>query len=153
MDENCCFAGISVSPVCSTERRWGVKFSCPKCSVEYKINRGRLQDRLLKVRCKNCQSVFYIKSASNGESGVILLDDPVYGENPEEEIWFYLQNEDAIGPVSLEHLAAAMEAQLFDQETWVWRQGMQQWTAAGELQELSGLFQWAAMGSATSQNY
>ncbi len=118
----------------------GVKFSCPKCSMEYKINRDRLRDRLLKVRCKNCQSVFYIRSENDGESGVVLLDDPYKDDDPREEVWYYLQNDDAIGPVSLEHLSASVEAQLFTPETWVWRQGMAQWTPAEEIVTLNRMF-------------
>ncbi len=59
---------------------------------------------------------------------------------PPVPTWHLAENGEAVGPFSQPQLVAAVESGRMQRDTLVWRAGMQGWTRAADMPELSGLF-------------
>ncbi len=114
-------------------------FGCPNCGTDCPVPDDKISGRILKVRCKNCKHIFYIKDPA--------LDEPVIGNlhapppPDEEDHWFYAHKSETMGPVSLAIIKRLIETAKIISSTLVWKEGMDNWKPVIEVDELTAIMQ------------
>jgi len=113
-------------------------FGCPKCNADCPIPDERIKNRILKVRCRKCEHIFFIKDpALEGKPSRAMVPPA-----PEaDEIWFYAINQQTHGPVSVGVMRHLIESALVLANTLVWKEGLPQWKVLADVPELTSILQ------------
>jgi len=94
----------------------------------------KIRGRILKVRCKNCKHIFYIKDPALSEPVTENTQAPPPPEA--EEQWFYALKSQSMGPVSIQTMKRLIETAQIISSTLVWKEGMDNWKPLVEVAEL-----------------
>ncbi len=111
-------------------------FPCEKCRANCVVPDDKLlQKGYLKIRCTNCGHKFYVRTLDFDVSKHPKLKN---AQIPKPSVlhWYYEENEEAKGPVSLEELQALFDDGIVQADTFVWAEGMEDWVELSELPEL-----------------
>ena len=114
-----------------------MKIACPSCEAKYSIGDEKVQNRLAKIRCRKCGADIVIDgrveppsiSLSGGESAHGVLAG---GANPQPEFTVDFAENDQ-RTLTLTDIVAAYNAGQVTAETFVWSEGMTDWTALGQV--------------------
>ncbi len=104
-----------------------MKIRCSNCKAVISVADEKLAGKTgrVKIRCPECQTVLGIQLAA---------EVPPVAEEPE---WYYAIGDEQAGPVTRTQLVAEMTAGAVSAESLVWKPGMDDWAAAGTLDELA----------------
>ena len=110
-----------------------MKITCESCNTRYSIPDEKIQGagRTFKIRCKSCGEMMTVK----GLDGAAAAAAPA----AEEHSWYYAAGADRKGPVTRAALADLVGGGALTEQTYVWRQGMANWSRLAEVEELAGL--------------
>jgi predicted Zn finger-like uncharacterized protein len=123
-----------------------VKISCPACAAKYSIADEKVQDKLAKIRCRKCGTTIVIDgkvSPANvyaGEAGASVADapqvsDPGAGSGGAGEYSVDFGDNDQRN-MTVADLVAAYNAGQVTAETFVWAEGMADWTPLGQVPQI-----------------
>jgi len=115
-------------------------FGCPNCDTDCPIPDDRIKNRILKVRCKQCKHVFYVKDPKL-DSEVPTTNTEVPPTPTEDEIWFYAMHQQTHGPVSNGAMRHLIESAQILSSTLVWKEGMSGWKPMSSVPELTYILQ------------
>lgn len=136
-----------------------MKISCPSCAAKYSIADDKVQSRLAKIRCRKCGTTIVIDGkvdppsvyaaegaaaeapavpppAASGSGAAAAEYSVDFGDNDQRNL-------------SLAALITAYNAGEVTAETYVWAEGMGDWTALGEVPEIVEALH-ASTGSASA---
>jgi len=122
-------------------------FGCPKCDADCPIPDDRVKNRILKVRCRRCQHVFYVKDPALEERTAKALQ-PAPPLPTDDEVWFYSSHQQVHGPVSLGTMRHLIVSAQVLSASLVWKEGMPQWTPLAQVSELAAILKETASPSA-----
>ncbi len=110
-----------------------MKITCASCNTRYSIPDEKIQGagRTFKIRCKSCGEMMTVKGLDGSSSAAAPA--------AEEHSWYYAVGADRKGPVTRAALADLVGGGAVTEQTYVWRQGMANWSRLAEVEELSGL--------------
>lgn len=128
-----------------------MKLSCPSCGAKYSIADEKVHDRLAKIRCRKCSATIIIDgkvappnvyTSDAGGSHATDADDgggggAAGGPPPGQYSVDFGDNDQRA--MSADDIAQAYRRGELTRETFVWAEGMGDWTAIGEVPELAGL--------------
>jgi len=109
-------------------------FGCPNCGTDCPVPDEKIRGRILKVRCKHCRHIFYIKDPALSEPVTEATQAPPPPEA--EERWFYALKSQSMGPVSVQTMRRLIETAQVISSTLVWQEGMDNWKPLVEVPEL-----------------
>lgn len=113
-----------------------MKIHCDTCSAKYSVPDHKVAGRAFKIRCKKC-------------GGAIV----VRGDRTPEGVWHVSSDGESLGPFTVAELAARVQEGTVNDESFVWREGLDDWKAAREVDALAGLFAAAApLAAATTED-
>lgn len=122
-----------------------MKISCEACGAKYSIADDKVADRTLKVRCKKCSNVIIVRAVSAAPVATIVEPEPpavaaaaaAAAEDP-DAIWHVVIDQQQVGPMTTEDVAARVAAGEVGPDTYVWREGLDDWQPLA-VSELAGL--------------
>lgn len=118
-----------------------MKISCPSCEAKYSIGDEKVQNRLAKIRCRKCGADIVIDgrvepaTISLGNADALAAAAPggagATSAAPQEFTVDFGENDQRT--MSLADLIAAHGAGQVNNETYVWAEGMSEWTQLGQV--------------------
>jgi predicted Zn finger-like uncharacterized protein len=128
-----------------------VKLSCPSCGAKYSIADEKVHDRLAKIRCRKCSATIIIDgkvtppnvyTSDTGGSHAGEADDGGGGGGggggPAAGQYSVDFGDNDQRTMSADDIAQAYRRGELTRETYVWAEGMGDWTAIGDVPELAG---------------
>ncbi|MBW2734242.1 MAG: zinc-ribbon domain-containing protein, partial [Deltaproteobacteria bacterium] len=102
-----------------------VRVGCTNCGSKYSLPRERLKGRVLKIRCKSCDTIFEVRDKDSKSVSSRGL-----------RRWFVVVKRERIGPMSAQQLQERCSRGEVTLRTYVWRQGMDKWERLKRVAEL-----------------
>ncbi|MCB9598395.1 MAG: zinc-ribbon domain-containing protein [Sandaracinaceae bacterium] len=97
-----------------------MKIQCSTCDARYAISDDKIRGKNVAVRCKRCGETMAIRA--------------------EGEAWYVAAGGETQGPLALAALRACLAEGSIDGDAFVWREGMDDWRPARELDAFADLF-------------
>src|SRR5664280_149579 len=132
-----------------------LKISCPSCEAKYSIGDEKVQNRLAKIRCRKCGVDIVIDgrveppsiSLGSAEGGpATTAVGPVTGPQPEFTVDFAENDQRTL---NLSDIVAAYNNGYVTADTFVWSEGMADWTPLGQVQSIVAALNTAVAPSRT----
>jgi len=128
-----------------------LKISCPSCEAKYSIGDEKVQNRLAKIRCRKCGADIVIDGrveppsitlGGNESEGVVVAGAaPVTGSSQEFTVDFAENDQRTL---SVTDIVAAYNAGYVTADTYVWAEGMAEWTPLGQVPSIVAALNTAA---------
>src|SRR5689334_10185310 len=122
-----------------------MKISCEACGAKYSIADDKVADRTLKVRCKKCSHVIIVRAASAAPVATVV--EPDRPDDRPDAIWHVVIDQQQVGPMTAEEVAARVAVGEVGADTYVWREGLDDWQPLA-VSELAALVPSPAVASA-----
>lgn len=111
-----------------------MKIVCDSCGAKYSIADEKVAGKIFKIRCKKCSSVLEVRG---DQTGAHALDDLGQGQEPALDGGWYIvvdgEQRGPLPPIELSQLFAKGSVGL---DSYVWKEGFDDWKVAGEVPEL-----------------
>jgi predicted Zn finger-like uncharacterized protein len=108
-----------------------MKIVCESCGAKYSIADEKVAGKVFKIRCKKCSAVIVVKGESpEGEESTRVYD---YGA---EAVWHVVVAGEQQGPFAPRQIGELLSENKIDWEAYVWREGMDGWQPAREVETL-----------------
>jgi len=143
-----------------------MKISCENCGAKYSIADEKVKDKVFKIRCKKCSEVIVVKgtrtpddaasppqaaqepapAAAGAGAQSEEIDTRVYdysgfkGENWDQELWHVVLDGNQVGPMSAAQIGEYLSQGSIDYDTYIWRDGFDDWVMLREVDELASVF-------------
>jgi hypothetical protein len=124
-----------------------VKIICDQCGAKHQIGAEKLQDiqkkETFKIRCKNCAQpiVVQTKTLFADQTSQPQANEAQKVEATNENAqWFAMIQDQQQGPFVLKQLRAKWAQSVIDQNTYVWREGLDGWQMISQLPELQAVW-------------
>jgi predicted Zn finger-like uncharacterized protein len=137
-----------------------VKISCPSCEAKYSIGDDKVQSRLAKIRCRKCGVDIVIDGRV--QPPTVSVGDTTAGASPAatdvapaaaastSTTYTIDFGESDQRQMTLDEVVAAYNAGYVTPETFVWSDGMTDWTALGQVPEIVDALNAAASAPASA---
>ena len=121
-----------------------MNISCPKCGKKYKIPDEKIKGKTVKLRCKGCNSLIYIRDPALGSPSVFLgrqtkttkPTSPPLKQAKTQIKWYAVYKGKRIGPFTSEELLGKLKEGVLTPSSHVWRKGMPKWRKMSLVSEL-----------------
>jgi predicted Zn finger-like uncharacterized protein len=118
-----------------------MKIVCESCSAKYSIADEKVAGRVFKIRCKKCGSAIVVRGDQVDEAGGAA---PAGGEEAPtrvvdyggEAVWHLVVDGEQQGPYAPAQLGEMLSAGTMAWDTFVWREGFDDWKAAQDIEDL-----------------
>ncbi|MDB4977730.1 MAG: glycine-rich protein [Myxococcaceae bacterium] len=109
-----------------------MKIVCESCGAKYSIADEKVAGKVFKIRCKKCSAVIVVKGDQQAEGGEAsgAFD---YGS---DAIWHVVVNGEQQGPFAPRQIGELLAEGKIDWEAYVWREGMEGWQPAKDVEAL-----------------
>jgi len=120
-----------------------MKIVCDSCGAKYSIADEKVAGKVFKIRCKKCSAVIVVKGdQEEGDESTRVFD---YGA---EAVWHVVIDGDQQGPFAPRQIADLLAESKIDWEAYVWREGMDGWQPAKDVEVLVSAVMAEAEGTA-----
>ncbi len=135
-------AFVSCTSSLPNPRSITLKISCPSCEAKYSIGDDKVQSRLAKIRCRKCGVDIVIDgrvqppTVSVGESTAAAhetMQQAAAASTPSYTIDF---GENDQRTMTLDEVVASYNAGYITPETFIWADGMSDWTPLAQITEI-----------------
>lgn len=130
-----------------------MKISCQSCEAKYTIADEKVRGKVVKIRCKKCGTAIVVKgtelapptgtdhsaAADYDDAPTRVLDRDELSSTLAGGAWTVNVSEGDQRVVSVGELVELYRGGVIDDETFAWRDGMDDWKPIGELAELKSL--------------
>lgn len=123
-----------------------MKIVCDSCGAKYSIADEKVAGKVFKIRCKKCSAVIVVKGDQEESDEATRVYD--YGS---EAVWHVVVGGDQQGPVTPRQLGEMLAAGTIDWEAYVWREGMDGWQAAKDVEPLVNAIMAESEGASAPQ--
>lgn len=119
-----------------------MKIVCDSCGAKYSIADEKVAGKIFKIRCKKCSSVLEVRGEQTGAH-------PFEGAGTQPEqaadaTWYIVVDGEQKGPLPPIELSQLFAKGSVGLDSYVWREGFDDWKIAGDVQELAQIFGGAA---------
>ena len=119
-----------------------MKIVCDSCGAKYSIADEKVAGKIFKIRCKKCSSVLEVRGDQTGAHPFGTVTSP---QDPGGEPTWYIvvdgEQQGPLRPIELSQLFAKGSVGL---DSYVWKEGFDDWKVAGDVAELATVFGGAA---------
>lgn len=99
-----------------------MKAICDTCGARYRIPEGKLDGKILRIRCRKCENVFTVHADS-------VVDE---GQRSPAGEWYFAISGESFGPYTERELLDRFESGRLNTETFIWKQGFSEWLPVTE---------------------
>lgn len=110
-----------------------MKIVCESCGAKYSIADEKVAGKVFKIRCKKCSAVIVVKGdqpEASAEESTRVFD---YGA---DAVWHVVVGGDQQGPLTPRQIGEMLADGRIDWEAYVWREGMDGWLPAKDVDAL-----------------
>jgi predicted Zn finger-like uncharacterized protein len=108
-----------------------MKIVCDACGTKYSISDDRVAGKVFKIRCKKCSQIIVVRGGQASEPVAAPVEAAAVGE------WHVVIDGQQSGPFERAELLRRHAAGEVDDDSYVWRDGMDEWAAFGAVAELA----------------
>jgi len=119
-----------------------MKIVCDSCGAKYSIADEKVAGKIFKIRCKKCSSVLEVRGDQTGarpSGGANSPQDP--GGEP---TWYIVVDGEQKGPLRPIELSQLFAKGSVGLDSYVWKEGFDDWKTAGDVPDLAKVFGGAA---------
>ncbi len=116
-----------------------MKIICDSCGAKYSIADEKVQGKVFKIRCKKCSEVIVVKGTDDGGGGGGGDYGSAYGNGAGAAEWYVVIDGERDGPITPEEIEAYYTIGKLGPETFVWRDGLDDWVMLNTLSEFAHL--------------
>jgi len=109
-----------------------MKIVCESCGAKYSIADEKVAGKVFKIRCKKCSAVIVVKGDQPSE-GAEAAREFDYGS---DAIWHVVVSGEQQGPFAPRQIGELLAEGKIDWEAYVWREGMEGWQPAKDVEPL-----------------
>ena len=121
-----------------------MKIVCDSCGAKYSIADEKVAGKIFKIRCKKCSSVLEVRG---DQTGAHPFGDADSTQDPGgEPAWYIVVEGEQKGPLRPIELSQLFAKGSVGLDSYVWKEGFDDWKAAGDVPDLAQVF-----GGATAQ--
>jgi predicted Zn finger-like uncharacterized protein len=116
-----------------------MKIICDACGTRYSLPDDKVAaGRTFKIRCKRCSNVIVVRGAEVAVAVDPLAPPPASPPDP-DALWYVVIDQEQVGPLTVDELAAHVAAGRVGADSYVWREGLADWQPVSLIAELAGL--------------
>ncbi|MGD8824452.1 MAG: GYF domain-containing protein [Myxococcales bacterium] len=119
-----------------------MKIVCDSCGAKYSIADEKVAGKIFKIRCKKCSSVLEVRGEQTGAHPFEGTGQPQ--EQSAEAAWYIVVDGEQKGPLPPIQLSQLFAKGSVGLDSYVWREGFDDWKVAGDVPELAQIFGGAA---------
>jgi predicted Zn finger-like uncharacterized protein len=108
-----------------------MKIVCESCGAKYSIADEKVAGKVFKIRCKKCSAVIVVKGDQPAEGASTGAFD--YGS---DAVWHVVVAGEQQGPFAPRQIGELLAEGKIDWEAYVWREGMEGWQPAKDVEDL-----------------
>ncbi|MET0284920.1 MAG: GYF domain-containing protein, partial [Polyangiales bacterium] len=108
-----------------------MKIVCESCGAKYSIADEKVAGKVFKIRCKKCSAVIVVKGDQPAEGADSGAFD--YGS---DAVWHVVVAGEQQGPFAPRQIGELLAEGKIDWEAYVWREGMDGWQPAKDVEDL-----------------
>jgi predicted Zn finger-like uncharacterized protein len=126
-----------------------MKIVCDSCGAKYSIADEKVAGKIFKIRCKKCSSVLEVRGDQTGAhpfEGASTQADPAAAESA----WYIVVDGEQKGPLPAIQLSQLFAKGSVGLDSYVWKEGFDDWKIAGDVPELMQVFGGAAAKAKTA---
>jgi predicted Zn finger-like uncharacterized protein len=119
-----------------------MKIVCDSCGAKYSIADEKVAGKIFKIRCKKCSSVLEVRGDQTGAhpfGGSSAPQDPAG-----DATWYIVVDGEQKGPLPPIELSQLFAKGSVGLDSYVWKEGFDDWKVAGDIPELAQVFGGAA---------
>ena len=110
-----------------------MKIVCDSCGAKYSIADEKVAGKVFKIRCKKCSAVIVVKG---DQQQAAAADVASGGEDAGDAIWHVVVAGEQQGPFAPRQIGELLAEGKVDWEAYVWREGMDNWQPAKDVEAL-----------------
>jgi predicted Zn finger-like uncharacterized protein len=119
-----------------------MKIVCDSCGAKYSIADEKVAGKIFKIRCKKCASVLEVRGDQTGAHPFGAANSP---QDPGgEPTWYIVVDGEQRGPLRPIELSQLFAKGSVGLDSYVWKEGFDDWKAAGDVPDLAKVFGGAA---------
>ena len=128
-----------------------MKIICDNCGAKYSIADEKVKGKVFKIRCKKCQESIVVRGDSQESGGAAVkapgsgggeVETKVFdysGYKGNEPVWYVaVDGGEQQGPYTTDQMREYLQAGNIIPDTYVWREGLEDWKLVSEIPEISG---------------
>ncbi|MBN2341774.1 MAG: zinc-ribbon domain-containing protein [Deltaproteobacteria bacterium] len=145
-----------------------MKIICDNCGAKYSIADEKVRGKVFKIRCKKCQESIVVRGDAQEQPEAAEAAQPVdtgAGEGGDVEtrvfdysgykgndpVWYVaVDGGEQQGPYTTEQMKEYLQAGNIALESYVWREGLDDWKTVSDVSEISGVQAHGAAPAATA---
>lgn len=109
-----------------------MKIVCESCGAKYSIADEKVAGKVFKIRCKKCSAVIVVKGDQPSEGAEAAREFDYGGD----AIWHVVVGGEQQGPFAPRQIGELLAEGKIDWEAYVWREGMEGWQPAKDVEPL-----------------
>ncbi len=114
-----------------------MKIVCGNCGAKYSISDDKVQGKVFKIRCRKCSNVIVVKGTQDEEGSSVEAgagqNYDGFGGGASASEWYVVIDGEQAGPLSPEEVEAYHASGRITTETFIWRDGMQDWKTLSDV--------------------
>lgn len=125
-----------------------MKIVCGSCGAKYSIPDEKVQGKVFKIRCKKCSDVIVVKGITD-EGDLQSADSDFgasFGHSDGASEWYVVLDGEQVGPITPEEVEAYFSVGQLSGDSFVWREGLENWVAISSLSEFAHLIHMSGGG-------
>ena len=115
-----------------------MKIVCDSCGAKYSIADEKVAGKIFKIRCKKCSSVLEVRGDQTGAHPFGEANSPQ--DQGGEAAWYIVVDGDQKGPLSPIELSQLFAKGSVGLDSYVWKEGFDDWKVAGDVPDLATVF-------------
>ncbi|MGB5367985.1 MAG: GYF domain-containing protein [Polyangiales bacterium] len=115
-----------------------MKIVCDSCGAKYSIADEKVAGKIFKIRCKKCSSVLEVRGDQNNANAG--NEQSATSDHGGEATWYIVVDGEQKGPLAPIDLSQLFAKGSVSLESYVWREGFDDWRVASEVPEVAQLF-------------
>jgi predicted Zn finger-like uncharacterized protein len=115
-----------------------MKIVCDSCGAKYSIADEKVAGKIFKIRCKKCSSVLEVRGDQNGAHPFEDATSPQ--DRGGDSAWYIVVDGEQKGPLPPIELSQLFARGSVGLDSYVWKEGFEDWKVAGDVPELSQVF-------------
>ena len=121
-----------------------MKIICDSCGAKYSIADEKVQGKVFKIRCKKCSEVIVVEGTNQAGAQSGGDDYSAAYETGGAAEWYVVLDGERVGPITPEEVEAYFTAGQLHSESYVWKDGLDDWVMLETLSEFAHIVQDAA---------
>jgi predicted Zn finger-like uncharacterized protein len=119
-----------------------MKIVCDSCGAKYSIADEKVAGKIFKIRCKKCSSILEVRGDQTGAHPFGAASPPQ--DQGGEATWYIVVDGEQKGPLSPIELSQLFAKGSVGLDSYVWKEGFDDWKVAGDVPDLAQVFGGAA---------